>query len=200
MPATIVWQRVEGALIGTLGPACAVALDAPRDVRIAAAAAVVVVFAPELAFAGCRRGRRVGAAACNAVHLHVSGAVLMATGTLANAPAVGAVGAVGLPWGTHAGFDRALGCGPKSADGFGIAHPGTIGAAQRPRRTSSPRPPVNDLTATATAPAVTSAAGRRDVRGGRSRRRDGLHALRRRDTLHASRRRDGAPASRSAAS
>jgi hypothetical protein len=83
--------------------------------------------APDLAFLGYLAGPRVGAAVYNVARSTVGALALLALGVLL--PATAAITA-GLIWLAHIGFDRALGYGLKSADGFGFTHLGRVGRAQ----------------------------------------------------------------------
>lgn len=120
MSGTIQWQRAEGA--GIFAVAIAIwLLSAEGPVWWAA---LLIFFAPDLAFAGYLAGPRVGAVFYNLVHLYAFGAGVALAGLLAGQPAL--VGP-GLLWVAHAGFDRMLGYGLKSAEGFGVTHLGRIG-------------------------------------------------------------------------
>jgi hypothetical protein len=60
----------------------------------------------------------------NLVHVYAFGAVLLAIGVGVDAPVAAALGAL---WIAHSGFDRMLGYGLKSPEGFTVTHLGTIG-------------------------------------------------------------------------
>ncbi len=81
--------------------------------------------APDLAMLGYLIDARTGALAYNATHSYI-GPALTALAGLTFAPAA-------LPfaliWAAHIGFDRALGYGLKSREGFRFTHLGPIGHA-----------------------------------------------------------------------
>ncbi len=119
MDRLIIWQRVEGALVFAAGVALQFNLMA-LDWWVAVAA----FFAPDLSFAAYALGPRIGAAGYNAVHVYGFGAVVFAVGTLLALPVVAALG---LLWLAHSGFDRMLGYGLKSEEGFKHTHLGRLG-------------------------------------------------------------------------
>jgi hypothetical protein len=59
----------------------------------------------------------------NLVHVYAFGAVLLTVGVGLDAPVVTALGAL---WIAHSGFDRMLGYGLKSPEGFTVTHLGTM--------------------------------------------------------------------------
>ncbi len=117
---TIIWQRLEGACICL----SALVLFVVLDDGIAWWLAVVLFLAPDISFAGYLAGSRFGAVAYNLVHVYAFGIVLLTVGLGLGAPVVAALGAL---WVAHAGFDRMLGYGLKSPEGFNVTHLGTIG-------------------------------------------------------------------------
>jgi hypothetical protein len=117
---TITWQRFEGAGVCL----SALALFAFLGDGIAWWLATILFFAPDISFAGYLAGPKVGAFAYNLVHLYGFGAVFLALGVGLGAPVLAALGAL---WVAHAGFDRMLGYGLKSPEGFTVTHLGTIG-------------------------------------------------------------------------
>lgn len=123
MRDTIIWQRAEGALIFAAG------LWAWWQTPDIAPVWVLVLlfFAPDLSFAAYGVGPRVGAFVYNLLHSYGTAAVLVVLGW-----GTGADWALllGLVWLAHAGFDRMLGYGLKSVDGFQITHLGRIGATK----------------------------------------------------------------------
>lgn len=123
MRDTIIWQRIEGAVIVLAGLAIYVAGDPTLPIW----AAVVIFFAPDLTFAGYLAGPRIGAFLYNLAHVYAFGAAFMAVGTLTGNATIAAIG---MLWLMHSGFDRALGYGLKSAEGFTVTHLGPIGRAQ----------------------------------------------------------------------
>ena len=122
---TVGWQRLEGALVF----AAALVLFVFLDDTIAWWLAVLLFFAPDLSFAAYALGPRIGALGYNLVHVYAFGAVLLAAGLVANAVTLSALGAL---WLAHSGFDRMLGYGLKSPEGFKITHLGPIGGSEKP--------------------------------------------------------------------
>lgn len=116
----VLWQRAEGVLVFMAG----LALFWQIDGGLAWWAAIAVFFAPDLSFAAYLMGPRFGAVIYNLVHLHAFGLLLLAAGLILAAPLVAALGAL---WLAHCGFDRALGYGLKSGEGFQSTHLGRIG-------------------------------------------------------------------------
>ena len=94
----------------------------------------VLFLTPDLSFFGYLAGPRVGAWAYNLAHGLIGPLLLAATGGLTGD---GLSIALALIWLAHIGFDRALGYGLKSPDGFGVTHLGLIGAARRDRRAAA---------------------------------------------------------------
>ena len=82
------------------------------------------ILAPDLGMLGYLASPSAGAATYNAVHTHVAPAILVALtvplGWTWGVP-------VGLVWAAHIGFDRALGYGLKSPEGFKVTHLGRLG-------------------------------------------------------------------------
>jgi hypothetical protein len=117
---TIAWQRLEGAgvCLSTL------VLFALMGDGVAWWLAVILFFAPDISIAGYLAGPKFGAVVYNLAHAYALGAVLLAVGVGLNAPLVAALGAL---WLAHAGFDRMLGYGLKSPEGFTVTHLGSIG-------------------------------------------------------------------------
>lgn len=121
MRDTVIWQRAEGAAVFLGALALLAALpgaDWPWW------ALLILFFAPDLSFAAYLGGSRAGAAIYNLVHTYGIAILLLAIGLLAELPGAVTLGCLAL---AHAGFDRALGYGLKSREGFGITHLGRIG-------------------------------------------------------------------------
>lgn len=89
--------------------------------------ALLAFFAPDLSFSGYVFGARVGALVYNTVHVYALGAALIALGLFYALPLLTGMGAL---WLAHSGFDRLLGYGLKSAEGFSFTHMGRIGKAK----------------------------------------------------------------------
>lgn len=123
MIAAIRWQRLEGALLFAAG----LALFWQARGALPLWAAVLVFFAPDLSFFSYLAGPRVGAFCYNAVHIYGFGAALVVIGLIGPVPLLAALGAL---WLAHSGFDRVLGYGLKSPEGFGVTHLGRIGKSR----------------------------------------------------------------------
>ena len=129
MKEFIVWQRVEAGLVFIL----ALALFGQAGGGLTWWMAVLLFFAPDLSFAFYGLGRKAGALAYNLVHTYALGLVLFALGLSLSHPLSAALGAL---WLAHAGFDRMLGYGLKSSEGFSVTHLGMVG------RKAKDRPPA----------------------------------------------------------
>lgn len=116
----VAWQRVEGVLVLIAG----LALFWNIDSGLAWWLAIPIFFVPDLSFAAYAFGARLGAVGYNLVHVYGFGLALLAAGLVLALPMLAACGALFL---AHAGFDRALGYGLKSSEGFGVTHLGRIG-------------------------------------------------------------------------
>ncbi len=121
---TVLWQKAEGAVLCAVG----LWLYAGAEAVLSVWAAIVVFFAPDLSLLTYLLGRRVGAFCYNLAHLYALGALGLAVGHLLQMPMWWEVGALLL---AHAGFDRMLGYGLKSRQGFTVTHLGPIGRADR---------------------------------------------------------------------
>jgi hypothetical protein len=86
-----------------------------------------LILLPDLSILGYLAGPKVGAIVYNTVHWYGLPFACIALGVFGHVPQVLAVG---LIWAAHIGFDRALGFGLKSADGFGFTHLGSMGKAR----------------------------------------------------------------------
>lgn len=117
---TIVWQRIEAAIVLVT----AIVLFAHLDHGLAWWVAVIVFFLPDAGFAGYALGPKAGAVVYNVLHVYALGMVLLAVGFAIGSGSVAALGAL---WMAHAGFDRMLGFGLKSPEGFKVTHLGRIG-------------------------------------------------------------------------
>jgi Domain of unknown function (DUF4260) len=122
MVRAVLWQRVEGFILFAVG----LAFVWHGNDTIPWWAAAPIFFAPDLSFLAYLLGPRVGAFCYNAVHLYAFGAALLAIGLMMPAPVLAALGAL---WLAHSGFDRMLGYGLKSPEGFSVTHLGLIGKA-----------------------------------------------------------------------
>lgn len=115
------WQRLEG--VALLVVAVLAYAQAGQGWQLFA----VLFLTPDLSFAGYLAGPRVGAWAYNLAHSLIGPLALVAAGLLTAGPLATALA---LIWLAHVGFDRALGYGLKSPEGFGITHLGRIGKAR----------------------------------------------------------------------
>jgi hypothetical protein len=120
------WLRAEG--LAALAAACALYAGTGRGWGLFA----LLFLAPDLSFVGYLTGRRVGAAAYNALHSYVGPLALGLVGHAVRQPAL-------LPfayvWAAHIGFDRLVGYGLKYPSAFGDTHLGRTGPRRR-----APRP------------------------------------------------------------
>jgi len=90
---------------------------------------VVLFLAPDLSMLGYLAGARIGAWTYNLAHTYAAALVVLGAGLISNLtdhPRLALLG-VGLIWCAHIGFDRLLGYGLKSPDGFRFTHLGKIG-------------------------------------------------------------------------
>jgi hypothetical protein len=122
MDQTIVWQRAEGAIIFV----AAILVFIHGNTELPWWIAVLIFFVPDLSFAGYLLGPKVGAVGYNTVHVYAFGMAFLAAGLTLPQPILTALGAL---WLAHAGFDRALGYGLKTPEGFSFTHLGRIGKA-----------------------------------------------------------------------
>lgn len=89
----------------------------------------VLFLAPDLAMLGYLAGPRLGAWCYNLAHTYAAAALVLGAGLAAQfggAPRTAWL-SIGLIWCAHIGFDRALGYGLKSTEGFRFTHLGKIG-------------------------------------------------------------------------
>lgn len=120
MTTAVNWQRFEGGLISLSG----LAIHLHQGEPIPWWAALLVFFAPDLGFIGYIWGARIGAFVYNTVHIYAFGTALLAFGLVVALPLLVTIGALCM---AHAGFDRLLGYGLKSPEGFSFTHLGRIG-------------------------------------------------------------------------
>ena len=85
---------------------------------------VLLFLTPDLSILGYLSGPRLGAWCYNAVHTYVGPLALLGVSWFTDSELQLAVA---LIWLAHIGFDRALGYGLKSTEGFGVTHLGRIG-------------------------------------------------------------------------
>ncbi len=116
-----VWQRLEGVALLAVS-ALAYARFGEGWLLFA-----VLFLTPDLSFFGYLAGPRLGAWAYNLAHSLIGPLLLTAAGGLTDSRLAIAVA---LIWLAHVGFDRALGYGLKSPDGFTVTHLGLIGKAR----------------------------------------------------------------------
>ena len=95
--------------------------------------AAALFLVPDLSMLGYLAGPRVGAWCYNLAHsyalatLPLIGALLLGASAEPSGPSQSWLLPLGLIWCAHIGFDRALGYGLKSAEGFTVTHLGRIG-------------------------------------------------------------------------
>lgn len=89
----------------------------------------VLFLAPDLSMIGYAAGSRIGARAYNIAHSYLLPGALVALtlGLGDHFPFARDLLGVALIWCAHIGFDRALGYGLKSVEGFRFTHLGRIG-------------------------------------------------------------------------
>ncbi|RFB80129.1 DUF4260 domain-containing protein [Methylovirgula sp. 4M-Z18] len=121
------WQKFEGAIIFFAGILLFVFFHSELPWWIAP----LVFLAPDLSFASYIFGPKIGAFGYNLVHVYAFGAVFMTAGMAFSLPVLSALGGL---WFAHSGFDRMLGYGLKSTEGFTFTHLGLIGKSSDPRK------------------------------------------------------------------
>ena len=122
--STILWQRIEGALVFVAMLVVLISIDA-TSVLGPIWVLVLLFFAPDLSFVGYLGGPRLGAAVYNLVHLYGFGLAVIGVGFLQGVNEHFVM--LGLLWTAHAGFDRMLGYGLKEPTAFADTHLGRIG-------------------------------------------------------------------------
>lgn len=120
MAIAILWQRIEGLIIFAVG----LVLFWHWNDTMPWWTALLIFFAPDLTFGGYVLGPKVGALCYNAVHIYAFGVASLAIGLTIPIPMLLVAGAL---WLAHSGFDRMLGYGLKSTEGFSLTHLGRIG-------------------------------------------------------------------------
>lgn len=116
----ISWQRAEAAFLFALG----FVLYAKFGFEFPWWIAALLFLAPDLSFAAYAFGPKAGAIAYNLIHSYGSGAILLCLGFALASPVLLSLGGL---WLAHSGFDRVLGYGLKSSQGFHDTHLGKIG-------------------------------------------------------------------------
>lgn len=124
MVRTIRWQKLEGVMIFIAG----VGLFLQDSSGLSWWIAALVFLAPDLSFAGYLLGPKIGAFSYNLVHVYALGVIFLFAGLTLSIPLLAALGSL---WLAHSGFDRMLGYGLKSPEGFTVTHLGNIGNASR---------------------------------------------------------------------
>jgi len=122
MESTVIWQRVEGALVF----ASALAIFFYLGIELPWWVVLLIFFAPDISFGAYLLGPRVGSFGYNIVHIYAFGALFLACGLTMGIASIAGIGAL---WLAHSGFDRMLGYGLKSPEWFNVTHMGTIGRA-----------------------------------------------------------------------
>ena len=116
----VLWQRVEALVIFAIG----IVLFHHANIAMPWWSAFLVFFVLDFSFLAYLFGPRAGAFCYNAVHIYAFGATLLAIGLVSPNPFLLALGALSL---AHSGFDRMLGYGLKSPEGFSFTHLGRLG-------------------------------------------------------------------------
>jgi hypothetical protein len=121
--STILWQRIEGALVflAALAAVVATAMGNGESWWLY----LTIFFAPDIGFVGYLAGPKTGATVYNLLHLYGAGLVVTVAGFMIFSSPLSTT--VGLLWMAHVGFDRMLGYGLKEATGFSDTHLGRIG-------------------------------------------------------------------------
>lgn len=120
MNGTVIWQRIEGALVfGAAGT-----MFFLQDGGFVWWVTLAAFFAPDVSFAAYAFGSRIGAIGYNLLHIYGFGAVVLCLGVAFGSVTFAQLGAL---WLAHSGFDRLLGYGLKSSCGFRFTHLGVIG-------------------------------------------------------------------------
>ncbi len=112
--------RLEGLFV--LMAACAAYAKVGGDWWLFA----ILFLTPDLSMLGYLAGRKAGAVLYNLAHSYLLPLAAIAWGVSGQNPLALDIG---LIWGAHIGFDRALGYGLKYAAGFGVTHLGIKGRA-----------------------------------------------------------------------
>ncbi|MDO5643813.1 MAG: DUF4260 domain-containing protein [Paracoccus sp. (in: a-proteobacteria)] len=120
MKSEIIWQRVEGALIFLIGLWVWNSLGG----GLAWWLFPLAFFAPDVSFLAYLAGPKPGAFIYNLVHNYAFGLVVLVIGSVSGQGLLMALGAL---WFAHSGFDRMLGYGLKTDQGFRFTHLGRIG-------------------------------------------------------------------------
>lgn len=119
-PGAVRWQRVEGLVLFVAGIVLCCHVNHATTWWLA----LLIFFTPDLGFLGYLLGSKAGAFIYNAVHIYAFGAVFLVAGLLVSTPILVMLGALFL---AHSGFDRMLGYGLKSPEGFAFTHLGRVG-------------------------------------------------------------------------
>ncbi len=121
MKSEIIWQRIEGALIFLIGIWVYNSLGGALPWWLLLPA----FLAPDLSLAAYAAGPKVGGFVYNLFHIYGFGLIVLVFGSVTGQSILLELGAL---WFAHAGFDRMLGLGLKTAEGIRFTHLGTGGA------------------------------------------------------------------------
>lgn len=119
-PPVVIWQRAEALLIFIT----AISVFCHFNSTIPWWASLLLFLAPDISFIGYIGGPKIGAFCYNVAHVYGLGILLFAIGMILHYPWCMLIGAL---WLAHSGFDRMLGYGLKSSEGFSFTHLGMIG-------------------------------------------------------------------------
>jgi hypothetical protein len=122
-PSFRLWLRLEGLAV------LIAATLAYRHFHLPWLWFVVLFFGPDLSMAGYLAGNKTGAWIYNLAHTYAAALTLLAIGLVTDHRAFFGVG---LIWCAHIGFDRVMGYGLKSPEGFRFTHLGKIGHDPKP--------------------------------------------------------------------
>lgn len=117
---TILWQRIEGALLFVAGLFVIFCTALPFSYW----SALGLFFLPDLSLVGYALGKNIGALLYNCCHFYGFGAVMMGAGLFSEQHSLVVAGVLFV---AHCGFDRMLGNGLKETTGFRYTHLGIIG-------------------------------------------------------------------------
>lgn len=112
------WLRVEGLVV------LAASALAFRYCGLSWLWFAGLFLAPDLGMLGYLAGARAGALTYNLAHTYALALPLVMAGVASGRPGLAGLGFI---WCAHLGFDRMLGYGLKSAEGFKFTHLGRLG-------------------------------------------------------------------------
>ncbi|KZM47416.1 DUF4260 domain-containing protein [Labrenzia sp. OB1] len=122
----LAWQRIEALFVFLAMLVLYYWSGAPWWIFL------LLFLVPDLSMLGYLAGPRLGAFAYNLAHAYIGpalllGAVVLLTDLLWAPSALWDFAPLAVIWASHIAFDRLLGYGLKSPEGFGVTHLGPIG-------------------------------------------------------------------------